>query len=385
LKEERLSKMTSLTSEQSNNIIALGSKLVGLGINAKYSHVETGPVVTVYYFELGVSESIRKVMNKAEDFALAMEANKVMVQRVGGKIAVFVPNIERKLVEFKDYLYWYLNDEKVKQQELPIPLGVDYRGNKSTFDLVDMPHCLITGSTGSGKSVFEASIISALSLHRSSSELYLYLVDTKMVDLPLFADLPHVKQVADNLKEFHNMMHYIMQETRRRLSVLQNASCRNIRDYHKLQDGDISSMPYIVLMIDEFGDLIELDSALRKSSEELDDTPTVKAWIKSAAQICRAAGVHLICCTQRASVKVVDGDIKTNLPCRISLRLPTQIDSRTILGVAGAENLLGKGDMLIQRPEKDTLERYHGPYVSMNDIAEIVTQYEFLKNVFIKK
>jgi S-DNA-T family DNA segregation ATPase FtsK/SpoIIIE len=145
--------------------------------------------------------------------------------------------------------------------------------------------------------------------------------------------------------------------------------------------GGITSMPYMIVMIDEFGDLMDLDQAFRKSSEDFDDVPTIKQWIKSAAQICRAAGVHLICCTQRASVKVVDGDIKINLPCRISLRLPTQIDSRTILGTGGAENLLGKGDMLIQRPEKDTLERFHGPFVSMNDIGEIVDQYDRLKDI----
>src|SRR5262249_2839136 len=145
--------------------------------------------------------------------------------------------------------------------------------------------------------------------------------------------------------------------------------------------GGITTMPYIVVMLDEFGDLMDLDEAARRADPDaFEDIPTVKQWIKSAAQICRAAGVHLICCTQRASVKVVDGDIKINLPCRISLRLPTQIDSRTILGTGGAENLLGKGDMLIQRPERDTLERFHGPYVSMNDIQQIVTQYDMLKD-----
>jgi S-DNA-T family DNA segregation ATPase FtsK/SpoIIIE len=377
--------MTTPTNEQSSNIIALGMKLNGLGITATFSHVETGPVVTAYYFNLDHGESVRKVLNKAEDFALAMDAIKVMVQRIGGKIAIFVPNEKREIIEFKNYLFWYLNAPEVKNQQLPIPLGVDYRGNKATFDLVDMPHALITGSTGSGKSVFEASIISALSLYRSSNELEFYLVDTKMVDLPLFNKLPHVKQVADDVPKFHNMMQHIMQTTRKRLSILQNASCRKIQDYHKLMGGEINTMPYIIVMLDEFGDLMDSDSAIRKSGDTLDDVPTVKQWIKSASQICRAAGVHLICCTQRASVKVVDGDIKTNLPCRISFRLPTQIDSRTILGVGGAENLLGKGDMLVLRPEQDSLERFHGPFVSMNDIAEIVTQYEFLKDIFVKK
>lgn len=372
--------MTQVELEQSNNIIALGSKLIGLGIKSTFSHVEPGPVVTGYFFTLDHSVPINKVMKKAEDFALAMEQDKVVVQRIGGKIAVFVPNRQRQIVDFKDYLHWYLNSLEVAKLQLPIPLGVDYRGTKSVFDLVDMPHCLITGSTGSGKSVLEAAIICCLCYFRDSSELELYLCDTKKVDLPLFEDIPHVKIIADDVNKFHNMMNYIMQETRRRLGVLQNSSCRKIQDYHQMM-GSINSMPYIVVMIDEFGDLMDLDYGLRKSSDTLEDVPSVKQWIKSAAQICRAAGVHLICCTQRASVKVVDGDIKINLPCRISLRLPTQIDSRTILGTGGAENLLGKGDMLIQRPEKDTLERFHGPYVSMKDITEIVTQYDRLKDI----
>jgi S-DNA-T family DNA segregation ATPase FtsK/SpoIIIE len=373
--------MTQQELEQSNNIIALGSKLVGLGIKSTFSHVEPGPVVTGYFFSLDHSVPINKVIKKAEDFALAMEQDKVVVQRIGGKIVVFVPNKERQIVEFKNYLHWYLNDPYVRTLQLPIPLGVDYRGHKSVFDLTEMPHCLITGSTGSGKSVLEAAIIDCLSFFRLPSELEFYLCDTKMVDLPLFGTLPHVKIIADNLNKFHNMMNYIMGETRRRLGILQNSSCRKIQEYHKMMGGDIATMPYIIVMIDEFGDLMDLDYAMRKSDESLEDVPTVKQWIKSAAQICRAAGVHLICCTQRASVKVVDGDIKINLPCRISLRLPTQIDSRTVLGTGGAENLLGKGDMLIQRPEKDILERFHGPYVSMNDIAELVTQYDMLKDI----
>lgn len=372
--------MTQAELEQSNNIIALGQKLVGLGIKSTFSHVEPGPVVTGYFFTLDHSVPINRVMKKAEDFALAMEQDKVVVQRVGGKIAVFVPNRNREIIDYKSYLHWYLNDPYVKTLQLPIPLGVDFRGQKSVFDLCDMPHCLITGSTGSGKSVFEAAILCCLCYFRDSSELEFYLCDTKKVDLPLFEEMPHVKQVADDIMKFHNMMNYVMQETRRRLGVLQNSTCRKIQDYHQLM-GSISSMPYIVVMIDEYGDLMDTDTVIRKSNDSLEDVPSVKQWIKSAAQICRAAGVHLICCTQRASVKVVDGDIKINLPCRISLRLPTQIDSRTILGTGGAENLLGKGDMLIQRPEKDTLERFHGPYVSMNDITEIVTQYDRLKDI----
>ncbi len=134
-------------------------------------------------------------------------------------------------------------------------------------------------------------------------------------------------------------------------------------------------------MLDEFGDLMELDYAYRKAGQ-LEDVPTVSSWIKQAVQIGRAAGVHIIACTQRSSVRVVSGDIKANLPCRIALRLPTGTDSRTILGINGAENLLGKGDMLIQRPERDAVERFHGAYVDMRDIMELVTNYEQVRQVF---
>ena len=211
----------------------------------------------------------------------------------------------------------------------------------------------------------------------------LYLCDTKKVDLPLFKSLPHVRTCADSLEDFHTMMAEIMQETRRRLEKLQNSSCRKIQDYHKMV-GEKESMPYMVVMIDEFADLMDTDKAYRAGTDEYDEIPTVKQWIKNAAQICRAAGVHLICCTQRASAKIVDGDIKANLPCRITLRLPSQIDSRTVLGVGGAENLLGKGDMLVKRPEEDSIIRYHGPFVSMLDIGELVSQYDYIKQIFKK-
>lgn len=364
-------------SEQSNNILWLTNKIVGLGLGATFDKLEIGPVVSGYYFRLDASTNIRKLTGLAEDFALSIGADKVNIQRVGGHVVVFIPNKERKTVDYKDILYWSLHDKQIETMELPIPLGLDHRGNKSALDLVDMPHVLIAGSTGSGKSVFESSIICSLAYAKAPDELNFYLVDTKKVDLPLFSSLPHVKNVADDLEKFHNMMSEIMLETRRRLNLLQGAACRKIQDYHKLG----YKLPYIIVMLDEFGDLMELDYASRKAGL-FEDVPSVRSWIKQAVQIGRAAGVHIIACTQRSSVKVVDGDIKANLPCRIALRLPTGTDSRTILGTNGAENLLGKGDMLIQRPERDIVERFHGPYVQMTDIAELVNNYEQIKMAF---
>jgi S-DNA-T family DNA segregation ATPase FtsK/SpoIIIE len=367
------------TPEQLQNILALVLKLQGLGIKAKLSGIEQGPVITAYLLDLGHGEPINRILKRAEDFALSLGADKVIVQRIKDKIAIFIPNKERQIVDFKDILHWYLNDEKCKNATIPIPLGVDFHGEKSYFDLADMPHCLITGSTGSGKSVYEAAIISSLVYRFDPSDLSLYLVDTKQLDLPLFRELPHVRSVADNIDDFHNMMQYIMPEIRRRNSVMQNANVRNITDYHTMM-GSISSMPFIILILDEFGDLMDLDNLYRKADKDkYESIPTVSQWLKQVVQIGRAAGVHIIACTQRASVKVITGDIKANLPCRIALRLPTRVDSTTILGVGGAENLLGKGDMLVQRPDSDVILRYHGPFVSMNDIQQLVFGYDMIK------
>jgi S-DNA-T family DNA segregation ATPase FtsK/SpoIIIE len=373
---------TNFTLEQQANIVALIQKLNGLDIRANISGVEQGPVVTAYMFSLDHSTPISRIMKKSEDFALSLGVDNVIIQRVKDKIAIFIPNKDRQTVDYKEILYWYLNDPETNKMLLPIPLGVDHQGQKSSLDITACPHLLITGSTNSGKSVFETSILSSLVYRFSSQELNIYLVDTKGLDLTLFKTLPHVKTVADNVDDFHNMMFQVMGEVRRRLGVLQGASCQNIHQYHNMYSGDITIMPYIIVMLDEFGDLMDLDASYRKADKEkYETTLTVKGWLKSTTQICRAAGVHIIACTQRASVKVIDGDIKTNLPCRISLRVPSRVDSQIILGASGAENLLGKGDMLVKYPESDSIQRYHGPFVKMSDINELIVNYQQMKNI----
>jgi S-DNA-T family DNA segregation ATPase FtsK/SpoIIIE len=371
-----------MTDDQQLNIVNLGKKLIGLGIRAKFNTVEPGPVVTNYSFTLDSSVPIAKIMGKSEDLSLAMAVDSCIVSRIGGLIVISVPNKERKLIDFKDNLHWYLHDEQVQDANIPIPIGMSIMGIKSFFDLTDMPHCLIAGSTGSGKSVFLANIITSLCYRCSSDDLNLYLVDTKRVDLPLFSSLPHVKAIADDIKSFHqDVADSVMCQIRNRLQEFQNLSVRNIHEYHKMG----LNMAYIVVVIDELGDVLDLDRSLDRKKDGLyEGVVTVKGWLNQVTRIARAAGVHIIACTQRSSVKVVDGDIKANLPCRIALRLPTGIDSRTILGTNGAENLLGKGDMLIQRPEKDVVERFHGPFVSMNDITELVNNYQQLKDVIGK-
>lgn len=370
------------SSEQTDNMLAMVKKLNGLDIKAKPVSIEEGPIVTAYFFELDASESLSKFLKKSEDFALALGVDKVVTQRIRDKIVLFIPNKVRKTIDFKDVLYWYMNDETVKNMHIPIPLGVDFHGNKSAIDLSVCPHILLTGSTGSGKSVYEANILCSLGYYFDSSELNMYLVDTKKLDLPLFSELPHVMSVADTLDSAHSVMSHILAEIRRRNDILQNAQCRNIHNYHKMM-GSKSSMPFIILMLDEFGDLVKLDEdARREDKEKYEDTPRIMSRIQQIAGIARASGVHIIACTQRADVKVINGTTKTNLPCRIALRCSSRVDSQTILDTGGAENLLGKGDMLIKYPENDTLVRYHGPFVDMADIQNLVMNYEQTRMAF---
>lgn len=361
--------------------MSFAQKIAGLGIKANFEKLEAGPIVTAYYFSLEHSVPLSKIINRAEDFALAAGVEKVDIQRIGGHVVIFVPNKERKLIDFKESLFWLCTNTEPKKMKLPINLGVDYLGNHAAIDLTEMPHILMAGETGSGKSVLESCIISSLAVCKDPSEMKLILVDTKRLDLPLFGKLPHIRDMVTNLDEFQRSFKSLWIEGQRRLNVLSGASCRNITDYHALG----YQLPYIVVVIDEMADLIDHDREKRRADDDYkDNNASVQEWIKRFAAITRAAGIYFICCTQRSSVKIVSGDIKVNLPCRIALRLPTEFDSRTILGTDGAENLLGKGDMLVQFPSTDVAKRFHGPFVKLNDIAEVIDNHNHLREMFEK-
>jgi S-DNA-T family DNA segregation ATPase FtsK/SpoIIIE len=374
---------TGWTQEQLVTIAAFTKKLIGLGIEAQILRLEQGPIVTGYYFKLANSVPIAKILNKAEDFALAAGAEKVDIQRLGGEIAIFVKNAIPQYIEFKDYMHWYCSDPALDKMVLAIPVGVDTLGNKFAFDLVEQPHILLAGATGSGKSVFEAAILNSLAVRKSPAELQIYLVDTKQLDLPLFSKLQHVQEVITNLETFHDLMNKLLLTHQNRTNIIGGASCRNILEYNKLVGNSKQRLRHILLLIDEFGDLLMADREAHKDKKsDIGKLPTVEFWLQRLVQVSRATGIHVIAGTQRTSVKVINGDIKANFPCRISLFLPTEADSRTILGTGGAENLLGKGDMLIQYPSSEQLKRYHGPFVHTNDIANIIEQNEFIRNQY---
>jgi DNA segregation ATPase FtsK/SpoIIIE, S-DNA-T family len=356
------------------------SKLRGLGVSKfKIKEPIKGPIVTGYPIELGIEVPISKVMNRSEDLALACGVDSVDIRRIGNEVVVFVPNKDREVIEFHKSLFWYLTNEEVEKMNLPILLGVDYTGQNSVIELTEQPHILISGSTGSGKSIFETNIIASLAMFKNENELHFYLVDTKNVDLTLFETLPHVKMMAKNVDDWYSLTQALSYEVDSRNGLLAAKGVRNIHEYNQLDS--IEKLPFIVVLIDELSDLIEKDKAERYGIKDY-PYPKVIDSIKRLIQVCRSAGMHFIACTQRTSVDVVNGVVKANFPTRISMRLPSGVDSRTILDEKGAENLLGKGDMLIKSQESDLLKRYHAPFIRIEDIKIILDQREMLKQGF---
>lgn len=343
-------------------------KLTALGIEkVKVLEPLTGPIITGYPVTFHSSTPINKILSKEEDIALALGVESIDIRRVKGNLVIFVPNEDRKIVDFKDALFWFLKDENVDKMHIPILLGMDFQGNKAAIDLTQQPHILIAGSTGSGKSIFESAIISALVMKKSADDIDLYIVDPKRVDLTMFEALPHVKKLVEEPKEWVELISYLYEEVQNRNKFLKLSGSRNIIEYNQKHK---KKMKFKVLIIDELADLIQ-----RSKNENIN----VIKGLQYLIQICRAAGIHIIACTQRSTVDIVTGSVKVNFPTRIALRLPTKTDSRTILDENGAEMLLGKGDMLIKSQESDELNRFHAPFVRIEDIETILSQQEMIK------
>lgn len=373
--------MVLVTENQLSVSDKISRRLIGLGIRGFYiGEPIKGPVVTGYPIKLPSFVPVQKLINKSEDLALAADVESVDIRRIGNEIVVFIPNKDRKIIDFKEVLYWRLNN-RTSDQILPIILGMNFRGEKASIDLTTQPHILIAGSTGAGKSVLESAIISSLSMIKGPEELELYLVDTKRVDLGLFDELPHVKEVIKDIVEFYPVINNLYEIAQVRSKLFETNKVRNISEYNEKNS---EKLPYIVLIIDELADLIEKDKMERNGDKEFPE-PKVTDSIKKLIQICRASGIHIIACTQRTSVKVIEGDIKANFPTRISLKLPTKVDSMTILGETGAEKLLGRGDMLVKRGDSDVLERFHGPFVKLDDIEAIINHRDMILAQFRRK
>lgn len=377
----RISK-DALTEEDKKTIIRISLKFVGLGVKADFSYKTIGPVVSTYYFDLAYSIPISKILGKEEDIALACHVSSVLISRAESKIAISIPNLERQIVSFDSCLYAAMlrqGDPKTRL-ELPLLLGQNTYGDPVAIDLEEQPHVLIAGSTGGGKSILLQSLLSGLALLKAKDDLRLILVDTKKLDLSLFSTLPQVVDSVENPEQMHNALSRLMTIVRKRTDAMKGVA-RNITEYNKLNP--TSKLPYYVVVIDEVADLIDQDkNQIEWKDPRIEDYPRLPQRITSLLQICRAAGVHVICATQRSSVDVVKGVIKANLPTRIALKTASRADSQCILSQSGAQNLLGKGDMLVESCSFNGIQRFHGAYISSNDIGNILSNADSIRKQF---
>jgi DNA segregation ATPase FtsK/SpoIIIE, S-DNA-T family len=340
-------------------------------VRGQVVQINTGPMVTTYEFKPEAGVKYSRVTGLADDLCLAMRAESILIERMPGKstVGIQVPNHDRETIHLRDVL-----ESEVfarAKGRLTIAMGKDINGRIVPADLATMPHLLIAGSTGSGKSVAINAMIMSLLFRTTPAQVRLILVDPKRVELGMYEGIPHLlTPIITEPKLAANALRNAVREMERRLKLLASRSVRNIDQYNKLFDGAMPSLfeeeenneplPFIVIIIDELADLMMLDRA------------NVEESITRLAQMARAVGIHLVLATQRPSVDVITGLIKANVPTRISFRLATKVDSRTILDTNGAEALLGRGDMLFLPPGTSRLMRLHAPYVSEKETAAVV-------------
>lgn len=342
----------------------LSSKLYDFGVNGKITGIMPGPVITTYEFEPAPGVKINKVMALADDLALGLKAPSVrVVGSVPGKAAlgIEVPNPVRQNVYIREILGTSLFQKG--KSKLTLGLGMDVIGNPVTADLAKMPHLLIAGTTGAGKSVGINTIICSILLKAKPEEVRLLMVDPKRVELTCYEGIPHLLHpvvVEPNMAS--RALQWAVKEMERRYSLMEEYRVKSFVSFNETSE---EKLPLIVIIIDELADLMMV------ASKE------VEGSVARLAQMARAAGMHLILATQRPSVDVLTGLIKANFPTRMSFKVSSKIDSRTILDTSGAENLLGLGDMLFLPPGTAALQRIHGAYITEKETERIV---DFLKS-----
>lgn len=339
----------------------LEKKLLDYGVEGKITEIHPGPIITMYEFEPASGVKVNKIVNLEDDLALTMGGKSVrIIAPLPGKAAVGIeiPNNIRETVWLKDII----GHSKFQKAEskLTLALGKDTEGIPFVADLAKMPHLLVAGATGSGKSVSVNSMILSLLYKASPAEVRLVMVDLKMLELSSYEGIPHLLlPVVTNPRRAALSLHWAVKEMERRYEVLSQRAARNIISYNKLVEPS-ARLPSIVIVIDELADLM-----MTTSNE-------VERYITRLAQMARAAGIHLILATQRPSVDVLTGLIKANFPARISFKVSSKHDARTIIDTVGAEHLLGSGDMLFMSGGTSQLLRIHGAYVSEEEILRIV-------------
>ena len=354
----------------------LVEKCAEFDVRGQVVQINPGPVVTTFEFRPEAGVKYSRVTGLAEDLCLAMRAESILIERMAGKstVGIQVPNHDRETIWLRDVIE--AENFTQTKSKLTLAMGKDINGRIVTADLATMPHVLIAGSTGSGKSVAINAMIMSVLYKATPQQVRLILVDPKRVELGMYEGIPHLfTPIITEPKLAANALRNAVREMERRLKLLASRSVRNIDQYNKLFDNQTPSLfedaeaeqplPHIIIIIDELADLMMLDKA------------NVEEAITRLAQMARAVGIHLVLATQRPSVDVITGLIKANVPTRISFRLATKVDSRTILDSNGAEALLGRGDMLFLPPGTSRLQRLHAPFVTEKEISDVVA---FWKN-----
>jgi DNA segregation ATPase FtsK/SpoIIIE, S-DNA-T family len=350
----------------------LTEKYSEFDVHGQVTQINPGPVVTTFEYKPEAGIKYSRITNLTDDLCLALKAESILVERMAGKstVGIQVPNREREIIWLRENIE--SSEFFGTKSKLTLALGKDINGRIVTADLAGMPHLLIAGSTGAGKSVAINAMIMSILYKATPDQVRLILVDPKRLELGNYEGVPHLfTPIITEPKLAANALRNAVREMERRLKLLATKGVRNMEQYNKLFDdegtrslfGDDSEdrpLPYIVIIIDELADLMMLDSG------------NVEESVTRLAQMARAVGIHLVLATQRPSVDVITGLIKANFPARISFRVATKVDSRTILDSNGAEALLGKGDMLYLPSGSSRLHRLHAPFVTEKEIAAVV-------------
>ena len=364
-----LSKKVKVMSETLNQEIAanariLGETLANFKVKASILNACHGPAVTRYEVKPAPGVKVSKITGLADDIALNMAASAVRIEQIPGKaaIGIEVPNQELESVQLREVLE---NPAfAAAKSRLTVGLGKDISGQAIFADLAKMPHLLVAGATGSGKSVCINTLITSILFKAKPTEVKFILIDPKMVELSVYNDIPHLMvPVVTDAKKAASVLNWAVQEMEKRYGLIAQAGVRNMDGYNKqFEEEPEKKLPSIVIIIDELADLMMV------APHDVEDA------ICRIAQKARAAGIYLVLATQRPSVNVITGVIKANIPSRISFAVTSQIDSRTILDASGAEKLLGKGDMLFKPQEANKATRIQGAFVSDKEV-ELLVEY----------
>jgi S-DNA-T family DNA segregation ATPase FtsK/SpoIIIE len=350
----------------------LTGKYAEFDVHGQITQINPGPVVTTFEFKPEAGIKYSRITNLTDDLCLALKAESILIERMAGKstVGIQVPNREREIIWLRENIE--SSEFLGSKSKLTLALGKDINGRIVTADLNGMPHLLIAGSTGAGKSVAINAMIMSILYKSTPDQVRLILVDPKRLELGNYEGVPHLyTPIITEPKLAANALRNAVREMERRLKLLAEKGVRNIDQYNKLFDEsgtpslfgenpEERPLPYIVIIIDELADLMMLDSS------------NVEESITRLAQMARAVGIHLVLATQRPSVDVITGLIKANFPARMSFRVATKVDSRTILDANGAEALLGRGDMLYLPSGSARVHRLHAPFVTEKEIAAVV-------------